>query len=105
MIFETLHESAQKGELILIDGGYLRYHLRRDKTITIHEILSLKPGAGRAMLAMLVQRGRCAGATMIRAKCPADLAANGWYSRMGFAVGGTEDTPSGRKLNLWHLSL
>lgn len=102
MIFETLHESAQNGELILIDGGLLRYHLRRDLTITIHEIISLKPGAGREMLAMLVQRGRSANATMIRAKCPADLKSNGWYRRVGFCCGGEETTPSGRKLNLWH---
>ena len=95
MIFESLHGSAERGELILIDGGYCRWHLRRDGSITIYEIISTRPGAGRMMLALL-PTGR-----PVQAKCPADLPSNGWYARVGFAHVGTETTRSGRVLNIW----
>lgn len=95
MIFETLHESAEAGELILIDGGYCRWHRRRDGVTVIYEILSLRPGAGQAMLARL--------ARPIQAKCPADLPANAWYARRGFRLAGVEQTRSGRILNVWRL--
>lgn len=95
MIFETLHESAARSELILIDGGYCRWHLRRDGVITIYEILSQRPGAGQEMLAKLP-----AGHPIV-AKCPADLQANAWYARRGFTLAATETTQSGRTLNVW----
>lgn len=95
MIFETLHESNARGELLLIAGGYCRWHLRHDGTITIYEILSQRPGAGQELLAMLP-----AGHPIV-AKCPADLPSNAWYARRGFALVRTETTPSGRQLNVW----
>lgn len=95
MIFESLHESAIRGELLLIDGGYCRWHLRRDGTITIYEIISTRPGAGSALLTRLP-----AGHALV-AKCPADLPANAWYARRGFACIATETTRSGRTLNVW----
>lgn len=100
MIFESLHESAERGELILINGGYCRWHLRRDGTITIYEILSQRPGAGREMLEQL----QAVGASAITAKCPADLPSNEWYERRGFTLTTTETTRSGRRLNVWSLS-
>ncbi len=99
MIFESLYDSAKRGELILIDGGYCRWHLRRDGSITIYEILSIKPGAGAVMLAQLVARKPVA----IVAKCPTDLPSNAWYQRRGFALSATETTRSGRVLNVWVL--
>lgn len=99
-MFELLYESMQRGELILIDGGMCRYHLRRDGQLTIHEIMSQRPGAGTAMLDQLTQ---VAGARFIRAKCPADLPSNAWYARRGFVQTATETTPSGRKLKVWTL--
>lgn len=96
MIFESLHESAEKGELILIAGGYCRWHLRKDGVITIYEILSTRPGAGSEMLAQLRAYGR-----PIQAKCPADLPSNAWYLKRGFRLVTTETTRSGRVLNLW----
>ncbi len=98
MIFESLYESAEKGELILIDGGYCRWHLRKDGTITIYEILSARPGAGSAMLNQLKLLGK-----PIRAKCPDDLPSNNWYMRRGFRLDKFEITPSGRRLNVWRL--
>lgn len=95
MIFETLHESAQRGELILVAGGYCRWHRRRDGVTVIYEILSTRPGAGQEMLSKLERP--------IQAKCPADLASNAWYARRGFRLATTETTRSGRTLNIWRL--
>lgn len=102
MIFETLYESARRGELLLIDGGMCHWHLRRDGQLTIREIISTKPGAGSAMLVVLKQTP---GAISLFAKCPSDLDANEWYARRGFANEGTETTPSGRVLRLWRFPL
>jgi hypothetical protein len=102
MIFETLFESAQRGELLLIDGGLCHWHLRRDKQLTIREIISTRPGAGSEMLATL---RAIDGADNIFAKCPVDLEANGWYGRRGFVSEGEEITKSGRRLKLWRLQL
>jgi len=106
MIFEALNESAARGELILVNGGLCHWHLRRDGQITIREIIVLpksrNQSVGRAMLDTLK---RIPDATSIFAKCPADLAANSWYQRMGFADEGIEITRSGRKLRKWRLSL
>lgn len=99
MIFESLYESDRRGELLLIDGGYCRWHLRRDGTITIYEIISQRPGAGQEMLARLIAQKPVA----IVAKCPVDLVANDWYRRRGFRLVCTEATKSGRRLNVWRL--
>lgn len=98
MIFESLHDSAEKGELMLIDGGYCRWHLRRNGTITIYEIISTRPGAGWEMLSRLIDMRR-----PIQAKCPQDLPSNAWYRRRGFRLAGMETTRSGRMLNIWRL--
>jgi|SRR5262245_10698702 len=102
MLFESLWDSAQHGELILIDSGLCRWHLRADGQITIREIISLRPGAGTEMLTRL---RAVRGATSILARCPVDLAANGWYRRRGFRLEGTEKTRTGREVNVWRLSL
>jgi hypothetical protein len=98
-MFEQLYDSLKKGELILLDGGFCRFHLRRDGQLTIHEIISTKPGVGQAILALLQARG----AARIVAKCPQDLESNAWYERRGFRKVKEETTPSGRILNVWEL--
>jgi len=102
MIFETLYESKKRGELLLIDGGMCHWHLRKDGQVTIREIFSTRPGAGREMVDWLKthSRGWC-----LFAKCPVDLTANEFYYRLGFALEGQETTKTGRKLNLWRLQL
>ncbi len=102
MIFETLHESSEKGELMLVDGGMCHWHLRRDGQLTIREIISTHRGAGSLMLNRLRW---IPGATSLFAKCPADLAANEWYSRRGFVLERIEETKTGRKLHCWRLML
>lgn len=98
MIFETLHESSQRGELLLVDGGMCHWHLRRDGQLTIREIISTRRGAGSLMLRRLEATP---GATSLFAKCPADLPANEWYARRGFKHEATETTKGGRVLKCW----
>lgn len=38
-------------------------------------------------------------------RCPADLPCIGWYERMGPTLEGSETTRSGRRLNLWRLTI
>lgn len=104
MIFDALYESAQRGELLLLDGGFCHWHLRRDGQLTIREIIVTRQneGLGRTIIARLSQTP---GATSIAAKCPDDLAANGWYEHLGFTLEGTQTTRSGKTLNLWRLTL
>lgn len=102
MIFEALHEAATRGELLLIDGGFCHWHLRRDGVLTIREIISTRPGAGRNMLATLRQTP---GAIAIVAKCPVDLPANEWYQKRSFMLHSTEITRTGRAVNIWRLAL
>lgn len=101
MIFEILWTSAQAGELLLVDGGFCRYHLRRDGQLTILEILVLpkrhRQGIGTAMLRALQEMKPCC----IVAKCPADLEANGWYEHMGFRLREVTESRSGRELCVW----
>ena len=106
MIFESLWPAAQKGELILVEGGMCHWHLRRDGQITIREIIVLPKhqgiGIGKFILSCLAS---VEGATSIFAKCPVDLDANGWYEHMRFNLEGIETTKTGRRLQLWRLTL
>jgi len=106
MIFETLSESAGRGELILVDGGMCHWHLRRDGQVTIREILVLPERRGEGIgTSMLRQLESLPGARSIFAKCPSDLSANTWYAHRGFVCEGHEQTRSGRRLTLWRRRL
>lgn len=100
MIFDALWESAKRGELLLINGGFCHWHKRRDGQLTIREIISTRRGAGSEMLVILRS---IPGITSILAKCPHDLMANRWYANRGFTLEATEKTKSGRTLNIWRL--
>jgi hypothetical protein len=102
MIFETLYESSKRGELLLVEGGFCHWHLRRDGQLTIREIISTHPGAGSEMLSRLKQ---VPGVISLFAKCPVELASNTWYAHRGFTLEGQETTRTGRLLNLWRLTL
>lgn len=104
MIFDALHESARRGELLLMDGGFCHWHLRRDGQLTIREIIASPEGRGVGT-AMLARLCLTPGARSIFAKCPATLPANRWYANRGFENVGTERTRSGKLLNLWRLDL
>jgi hypothetical protein len=102
VIFETLWESAQRGELLLIDGGFCHFHLRRDGQLTIREIIATRKGAGSEMLETLKQKD---GVVCIFAKCPADLEANKWYRAKGFEEVGSEYTKNNRRVISWKLTV
>lgn len=102
MCFENLYESSQRCELLLVAGGMCHWHLRRDGQITIREIISQRPGVGTEMLKQLRQ---VSGATSILAKCPFDLASNGWYASKGFVLESIEYAKSGRAINVWRMKL
>ena len=97
MIFAALSEAADRGELILVRDGMLRWHLRRDGVVVIREILVLPfrrgTKVGRAMLAELAEKnpGR-----LIRARCPGAYESNGFWRRMGFTLAATE-----KGVNVW----
>jgi hypothetical protein len=107
MLFETLFESAKRGELLLLDGGLAHFHIRKDAQMTLREIIVTRPGCGigRELLHRMETIGRERGATSILARCPADLAGNGWYRRMGFILEGEERSGTGRRLLRWRLPL
>ncbi len=107
MIFETLFASSKKGELILVDGGICHWHLRKDKQITIREIIIDPKKQHSGIGSLIIEKlKKVEGATSIFAKCPADLNyANGWYRAKGFDLIATEITRSGRKLHHWKLNL
>ena len=102
MVFEALYDAMQHGELILVDGGLCHWHLRRDGQVTIREIISTRNGAGTEMLSRLKQTH---GAKSLLARCPADLESNHWYARRGFTLEATEQTKTGRLINVWRMSL
>lgn len=101
MIFEALHEASKRGELLLVDGGFCHWHLRRDGQLTICEIIATRKGAGAEMLEYLTRMP----ALCIVAKCPADLESNGWYRHQGFTLWSTEYTKTGRAVNVWRMGL
>ena len=106
MIFNTLYNSAQKGELILEKGGMCHWHLCLNGQITIREIIILpeyqKKYIGTNILKSLKS---VKGAKSIFTKCPAELSANTWYKKKGFELVGTSYTSTGKKMNHWELSL
>lgn len=92
MIFAALSEAADRGELVLIEGGMCRWHRRRDGVVVVREILVLpthrKEGRGRQML-RIVQRQNPASAVV--ARCPVGSEANTFWQHMGFAPAAGED--------------
>lgn len=102
MVFEQLWASSQRNELILIDGGFCHFHLRKDGQLTIREIISTKAGAGSTILEMLKTTE---GASSIFAKCPERLSSNEWYKKKGFQLEGNSWSKTGKKLNHWRMTL
>lgn len=94
--FNELWEAAQRGSLILVDGGMCRYRVRKDKIITIYEIIVLpgkqRKGIGTRILDQLIALNPVA----IQAKCPDYLrAACRWYKARGFKRVAVEDGKRG----------
>jgi GNAT superfamily N-acetyltransferase len=88
--------------------GMIRYHHRRDRVTTLHEI-AVHPGhqgrgIGRALLERLEEEARGRGQIAIRLKCPIDLPANGFYAHLGFTRVGIE-AGKRRPLVVWEKQL
>lgn len=99
MIFVALSEAADKGELLLCDGGMCRFHRRRDGVVTIRELLVLPASRGSGLGRLLVGRVRSANPeSPLLARCPVKLASNGFWERLGFCLVSTE-----RGINLWRI--
>lgn len=106
MVFETLHESSKKKELILVDGGLCHFHKRRDGQLTIREIIILPDRQNKGIgTEILEQLKSIQGVSSIFAKCPVDLPANVWYESKGFELENVETNKTGRQLNHWRLTL
>ena len=105
MIFESLWGSAQKGELILVNGGMCHFHLRRDKQLTIREIIVLPEFQGKGVGTGILGTLRARDCASIFAKCPATLDANKWYEAKKFVLEDISYSKSGTKINHWRLEL
>lgn len=97
MILVALEEAAQKGELLIVDGGMLRYHRRRDGVHTIRELIVLpqhrRKGIGTRLVMEVICRARGFAA---RARCPKDYAANAFWAALAFTLIEEKDG-----INLW----
>lgn len=109
----TLAESIQRGELLVAESddrvvGFVEYHLRRDKQITLYHIAvasgERRQGVGQALFSALREEAESQRATTILLKCPVGLGANQFYEAIGFGLSGTW---AGRKrpLNVWTFPL
>lgn len=100
MILNSLIESNDRNELILIEGGICQFYKCKNGSLTIRSILSQRPGAGSEMLQKLIDLKP----PFITAKVPLDWAANSWYEKRGFTLLGRAYS-RGRQLNKWVLIL
>lgn len=101
MVLNALVEAHKQGELILIDGGFCRWHLLKNGQITIYEIFSMRQGAGSEILEMLKKKQ----ADSIFAKCPVNYPSNKWYRRKGFHLEEVQSDRKGNELYCWRLTL
>lgn len=92
MIFVALNEAAERGELILVDGGLCRFHRRRDGVVVIREIIVVpekrRQRIAVGMIAEVIRR--CPDAVII-ARCPVEYDANDFWPLAGFRLRETAD--------------
>lgn len=103
MIFVALSEASERGELLLVDGGVCRFHLRRDGVVVIRELLVLpasrRKGVGRAMVNRVRELHPTA---VLRAVCPGEYEANEFWRAMGFGI--VAYKPPGGRMVVWELN-
>lgn len=98
-ILLTLTKAARRKELICIEGAMLRYY-EGPKKIVIHEIVSMRPGAGQELLARLRNRYPT---LPIEVRVPEDWPANTWFEKRGFVRIGSGMSPKGYNIVIWRL--
>ena len=71
------------------DRGFLHFHHRRDNISTLYHLCvtpaARRQGTGSQLIEKWQESSRESGIATIRLKCPVDLSANGFYSRLGFS--------------------
>jgi len=89
-------------------AGFVHFYVRRDSVVTLYSIVVAENyryvGMGRRLFEELVSVAYAHGKAEIRLKCPAELAANTFYERLGLRVTCVE-TGKCRQLNVWTYTL
>lgn len=85
----TLESAINSKEILNLPYGFLHFHHRRDQISTLYH-LCVSPehrqqGIGRALISAWEEHSRKCGIKNLRLKCPLNLEANGFYSRLGFS--------------------
>jgi GNAT superfamily N-acetyltransferase len=84
----TVAEAIAHQEILYVPHGFLHFHHRRDNISTLYHVCVSREyrrsGIGRALIEAWEKHSRSYGLKTLRLKCPLDLEANGFYSRLGF---------------------
>lgn len=87
---KSIIDAAIKAQEILYvrDRGFLHFHHRQDKISTLYHFCVKsdwqRQGIGRQLINAWEEHSKKYGINCLRLKCPIDLPANGFYSRLGF---------------------
>jgi ribosomal protein S18 acetylase RimI-like enzyme len=103
-----LRSEVYVGELGTELVGFVEYHHRRDGQTTLYHIAVAAKHrmqcVGKKLMQTLASEAIGCGKRRLVLKCPAELPANGFYQKLGFAILDIEEGKR-RFLNVWSLSL
>lgn len=100
MIFVVLNEAAECGELLLVDGGMCRFHIRRDRVLVIREIIVLPDRRRQGVGSKLVHAACKTHSGLVVARCPVPYPANAFWRALGFTLHAVIND-----INEWRLDL
>jgi len=99
---EILVAIARNGRIL----GFVNFHHRLDEKTTIYELCVKEKhrgnGFGRRLIEAVKAESRALGKQQIQLKCPTEIEANRFYSRVGFQHIAVESGKN-RRLNVWCL--
>jgi hypothetical protein len=103
IVFNSLMDSAESDQLLLVDNGICQWFRRQDGQITIRVLISTRPGTGQLILKHL--RTKLDGKSLF-ASVPVELdEANRWFMKQGFVLEQETHTYAGKPVNHWRLML